>query len=73
MSNRLYLLKQAKYIQDTYGEDTVATIFAKEVEEYLHSLQIINSSTQTVRDLSKAPLNLSIEKDASFTWKAKNV
>ena len=44
MSNRLYLLNQAKYIQKTYGEDTVACLFAKDVEDYLHSLQVINGT-----------------------------
>ena len=69
MSNRLYLLNQAKYIQETYGEDTVACLFAKDVEDYLNSLQVIKGSV--VREHLSAPSQLKLEEEVkSFTWKA---
>ena len=69
MSNRLYLLNQAKYIQETYGEDTVACLFAKDVEDYLHSSQVINGTV--VREHPSTPSQLKLEEEVkSFTWKA---
>ena len=66
MSNRLYLLNQAKYIQETYGEDTVACLFAKDVEDYLHSLQVINDTV-----VREHPSQLKLEEEVkTFTWKA---
>ena len=66
MSNHLYLLNQAKYIQETYGEDTVACLFAKDVEDYLHSLQVINDTV-----VREHPSQLKLEEEVkTFTWKA---
>lgn len=68
MSNRLYLLNQAKYIQETYGEDTVACLFAKDVEDYLHSLQVINGVV--VRENTS---EIKLEEEVkTFTWKTNN-
>lgn len=66
MSNRLYLLNQAKYIQETYGEDTVACLFAKDVEDYLHSLQVVSEDTSVTSEIKLE------EEVKTFTWKANN-